>query len=337
MSAPRAGFGFRFLRKIAAAKSLLPEMPLGRGAVSLMGRLGYASRGAIYALVGVSAARATFDPRHKPGGFTESLKLFQQHWTGGVLLALLAFGMACFAGWLTVSAVYRRDHPGRAHWALVAGLLGDAAVYVGFMGGVLGMAFGGRIGGEHDLQSWVGWLNGGAAGRVLVGLAGAVVLGCGLGLMSWGAFGDIEGRLALPPAEKRLMLPVGRYGTAGRGAAIALVGGYVLVAAVHGNPREAHELGGALAALRSLPYGAAGTGLFALAFIGSSLLDFVIAGFRRFDPAGPPSAATRRFSGPARSPGSARDERSANRRGRGSDRSPRDKRKRRRSSPSRTR
>jgi hypothetical protein len=39
--------------------------------------------------------------------------------------------------------------------------------------------------------------------------------------------------------------------------------------------------------MRGLPHGAMVTGAFALAFIGSSLLDFVIAGFRRFGPERP--------------------------------------------------
>ena len=252
-----------------------------------MGRLGYAARGTIYLMVGLSAGLTTVDPRHRPGGFTQSLALLQQHWAGGIVLVLLALGMACFAGWLAVSAIYRRDHPGRAHAVLVVGLLGDAAVYIAFMGSVLGMVFGARGGGDDELQVWIGWFNGTGLGALLVGAAGVAVIACGLWLIGWGAVGDVEGPLELPPIEKELMLPIGRYGTAGRGAAITLVGFYLLVSAIHGNPRDAHELGGVLREMRGLAYGAAITGAFALAFIGSALLDFAVAGFRRFDPAQP--------------------------------------------------
>lgn len=252
-----------------------------------MGRLGYGARGAIYLMVGISAALTTFDPSHRPGGFTQSLALLGHNWTGGIVLVMLAAGMACFAGWLTTEAIYRRDHPGRAHIVLVAGLLGDAAIYVGFMGSVVGMVFGARVGGDDELQSWIAWIIGTGLGAVLVGLAGIVVCVCGLWLIGWGAVGDIEGPLELPPIDKRLMLPVGRYGTAGRGAAITLVGCFLVISAIHGNPSEAHELGGVLQEMRALAYGAAITGAFALAFIGSAVLDFVVAGFRRFNPSGP--------------------------------------------------
>jgi hypothetical protein len=270
---------------MSTAKSVLLESPAARETVSLMGRAGYGARGTIYLLVGISAARATFDPHHRPGGFTQSLKLLQHHWTGSVVLAALAIGMACFASWLAVSAVYRRDHPGPAHWVLVAGLLGDACIYLGFMASVVGLLLGASSGGdEHLLQSWVRWLVGSLGGELVVGAAGAAVVACGAGLLLWGVLGDIEGPLELPPVEKRLMLPIGRYGTGGRGLAIALVGFYLFVSAIRGDASQAHELGGALNDLRALPYGVVITGAFALAFIGSSVLDFVIAFFRRFDP-----------------------------------------------------
>ncbi|HZK89054.1 MAG TPA: DUF1206 domain-containing protein [Stellaceae bacterium] len=275
---------------MTAAKSTKRKSGASRPslAVSLMGRVGYAARGTIYLLIGISAGRTTLDPGHRPGGLTQSLKLFQHYWAGGIVLVLLAFGLACFAGWLAVAAVYRRDHPGRAHYALVAGMLGDAAVYVGFVGSVLGMLFGAWSGGGDDeLQSWIGWLVGGVPGRVLVGLAGAIVCGCGAGLVAWGAFGDIEGPLELPPAEKRLVQPIGRYGTGGRGVAIALVGVFLVISAIHSDPHDAHELGGVLRELRGFSYGAAVTAAFALAFVGSAIFDFVIAGFRRFNPRDP--------------------------------------------------
>ena len=80
------------------------------------------------------------------------------------------------------------------------------------------------------------------------------------------------------------MLTIGRYGTAGRGLSIALVGCYLFISAIQSDPSRAHELGGILSELRALPGGVLITAAFALAFIGSSALDFVVAVYRRFDP-----------------------------------------------------
>jgi hypothetical protein len=117
---------------VTAAKSIKRRRRRSTSPRPLMGCYGYAARGAIYLMIGLSAGLTTLDRTHRPGGFVQSLKPFQQHWAGGIVLILLTCGLA-FAGWLTVSAIYRRDHPGHAHIVLVAGLLGDAAIYVGFV------------------------------------------------------------------------------------------------------------------------------------------------------------------------------------------------------------
>ncbi len=271
---------------MSITKSLLKSQT-GRRAVSLLGRLGYGARGAIYLCVGISAGLATFSRDYRPGGVIESLKPLQHHWLGAALIMLLAAGLACLSAWLAVTAILRRDHPGPAHAVLMAGTLGDAAIYIGFMAFVVEAAVGASRGGDPQMQSWVAWLASYGGGRLLIGAAGAVVFACGAGLVAWAAIGDVEGPLSLPRAERLLFRPIGRFGTGGRGVAIAAVGISLCVAAWHGNPQEAHGLGGLLKTLRDQPYGAVATGAFALVFIGSSATDFVVAFFRRFDPTDP--------------------------------------------------
>lgn len=266
-----------------AAKSLVPSL-----AVTLMGRVGYISRGVIYFLVGASAAIAAIKPGHRPAGPTEALQLGHGHPLGAIFLLLVAFGLACLAGWFTVAGIVSAQRVGPRNYRRAIGMLGDAVVYIAFMIDVAGVAFGIWHGSsERNLQSWTAWLAAREYGRLLVGIAGTAVLAGGVGLIGWAMIGDVEGPLELPEKERRLLRPMARYGIAGRGAAIFLVGCYLVAAALYGNPREAHEVGGVLAALRSAPFGQALIGLFALAFIGSSLFDFVAGLYRRFDPENP--------------------------------------------------
>jgi hypothetical protein len=265
----------------------LLKSPTERQAVSLLGRLGYGARGAIYLCVGISAGLATFSRDYRPGGVIESLKPLQHHWLGATAIMLLAAGLACLSAWLALTAILRRDHPGPAHAVLVAGTLGDAAIYIGFVAVVVEAAVGASRGGDPQMQSWVAWLAGYGGGRVLIGAGGVLVFACGAGLTAWAAVGDVEGPLSLPRAERLVLQPIGRFGTGGRAVAIAAVGVSLCAAAWYGNPQEAHDLGGLLKTLRDQSYGAVATGLFALAFIGSSATDFVVACFRRFDPTDP--------------------------------------------------
>ncbi|HEY1796260.1 MAG TPA: DUF1206 domain-containing protein [Stellaceae bacterium] len=271
---------------MSITKSLL-KSPTEREAINLLGRLGYGARGAIYLCVGISAGLATFSRDYRPGGVIESLKPLQHHWLGAALIMVLAGGLACLSAWLAVTAILRRDHPGPAHAILVAGTLGDAAIYIGFVAVVVEAAFGATRGGDPEMQSWVAWFASYSGGRVLIGATGAAVFACGAGLMAWATVGDVEGPLSLPRAERLALQPIGRFGTGGRGVAIAAVGVSLCAAAWHGNPQEAHDLGGLLKTLRDQPYGAIATGAFALAFIGSCIADFFVALFRRFDPTDP--------------------------------------------------
>lgn len=268
-----------------AAKSLMPSRA-GSEAVNLMGRLGYGARGVIYFLVGASATIAAVRPGQRPAGPTDALQLGHGYPIGVGFLLVVAFGLACLAGWFTIAGFQTARRAGARDWWRGIGMFGDAVVYIAFMIDVAGIAFGiWQGGGERSLQSWTAWVSAHAYGRALVGLVGAAVLVGGIGLVVWGLIGDVDKGVALPATEKRLVRAIARYGIAGRGGAIALVGACLIAAAAYGNPREAHEVGGMLAALRGAPYGRALIGLFGLAFIGSSLFDFVAAFYRRFDPA----------------------------------------------------
>lgn len=88
---------------------------------------------------------------------------------------------------------------------------------------------------------------------------------------------DIDDDVDLPEDQKRAIEPIGRYGLAGRGLSVSLVGIYWVSAAINGQPSKAHELGGALQAVQQLPKGWLLLLILGLALAASSLFDFVEA------------------------------------------------------------
>jgi hypothetical protein len=259
----------------------------GDEALSIIARAGFGARAVIYLIVGASAASAAFRSGQHPHGMTGALQDLAETRFGGIALLVLAAGLACLAGWLAVAGIARRGGSGGKFWLVRISMVGDAVVYAGFVVMVLGFVLGWRSGGDAAAQSWTAWLFAYFFGRALVGVVGVSVLVGGLGYIVWAWTADIEGRLELPAQQKRLTEPVSRCGLTGRGAAIALVGGYLLAAAIDADPSEAHGFGGVLETLRQTSYGGIALIMFALAFGASGFFDFLEALYRRIDLAQP--------------------------------------------------
>jgi hypothetical protein len=253
-----------------------------RKAATLMARIGFAARGLIYLLIGGSAARAALRSDEPPHGFTESVHDLIRLPFGRALIVVIALGLACFAGWLAIrgfNQARRARHAKR--WLFAAGMLGDAMLYIGFVVVVLSRAFGEGTGGDRDVQLWTRWLFAHATGRTILGVVGLGLIAGGISMAVWTWSVDVERSVALAPRNKEVTEAISRYGLTGRAAALGLVGGYLLAAAIDADPSKAHGLGGVLQSLRGNSYGWASVLLFGSAFAASAFFDFIEAVYRR--------------------------------------------------------
>jgi hypothetical protein len=166
-----------------------------------MARLGYGARGAIYLLIGGNALAAIAGGQ-KPHGFTDALQVIGSAPLRIAVALVLLAGLGCFAGYFLIRGF--RDlarQRGKRHRLAAAGLIGDAAIYIGFVGALASAAFNGQGGGEGQTRSWFAWTMHLPFGRVLLGLVGVVICGCGLAYLAWGLSADLERDLSLPLAR----------------------------------------------------------------------------------------------------------------------------------------
>jgi uncharacterized protein DUF1206 len=233
-----------------------------RPAIVLAARIGHASIGLVYLLIGGLSAAAALGARSEPSGTEESLQAMLGTAYGHMLLAVLAVGLAAYAVWELVEAAADPDRRGSDAKGIVA-RLGDvvgAVIYGSLSVAAATMAFGqnGGSGDDKQARDVTALVMGKPLGRWLVGIAGVVMIAAGLFRIWRGWQADLDRRLhlgTLPDTARRAVVQFGRIGFAAHGIVLGIMGAFVVVATIDFDPSEARGLGGALRALERQPYG----------------------------------------------------------------------------------
>lgn len=259
--------------------------------VEKLARLGYAAKGVVYLIIGGIAARAAFGSGERVQGSQGALQTILEQPFGRFLLALVALGLAGYALWRFVQAGLDPEHGGRTDGGGAAKRVGYAisgVIHAGLALAAARMVMGRGGGGGDRTADWTATLMRQPAGRWLVAAVG-------LGIMAYGAYAlyrayqvKLSERLDLSrmsPAARTWAVRSGRAGIAARGVVFAIMGFFLLRAALRSNPGEARGLDGALQALQQQSYGPWLLGLVAIGLVGYGIYQLVEARYRRIQPA----------------------------------------------------
>ncbi|HEX8430546.1 MAG TPA: DUF1206 domain-containing protein, partial [Longimicrobium sp.] len=220
------------------------------------------------------------------GAFSEILR----HPGGKFLLGILAVGLVGYAVWRFVQAALDPEGKGDAKsYAKRVGYAGSGIIHAGLALTAARLALGSSQGGGGDgAQSYTARLMDAPAGRWLVAAVA-------LGMAAYGIFqlfkayrtklGKRLDLSSVSPGTREWIVRAGRAGLAARGVIFAIVGFFLIRAALHRDPGEARGLEGALEAVRAQSYGPWLLGMMALGLIGYGVLEFVNARYRRIQPA----------------------------------------------------
>jgi len=260
---------------------------LTRNPIETLARLGYGARGVVYGLVGGLALLAAIGSGGQTGGSRNALQALLAQPFGRFWLLLIALGLFGFCAWRVTEALTDADHRGSdmKGWAARSARLIGGGIYAGLAVSAVNLALGRGSGGGEDqaAQDWTAWLMSKPFGLWLVGLVGAAIAAAGLGF-AWKAWrGDVAEHLSLPADARDWIISLGRMGFAARGIVFVIIGGFLILAALHGSSAEVHGLGGALKALQRQPYGWVLLGLTALGLFAFGLYGLVQARYRHID------------------------------------------------------
>jgi hypothetical protein len=260
-----------------------------RNTLEAMARLGHAARGAVYCLVGGLALLAAIGSGGQTGGSRSALQTLLEQPFGRVLLAVIALGFVFFATWRAVEAITDADRRGTS-WKGVAirgAHLGSAVIYVGLALSAVNLMLGRGGGGDDQAaKDWTAWLMAQPFGPWLTGLVGTGIAAAGVRYGIKACRGAVTHGLQCSRDAAKWIRPLGRLGFAARGVVFLLIGGFLIVAAVHSRAAEAKGIGGALRTLQAQPYGSLLLGITALGLFAFGVFGVVEGVFRRIDAPG---------------------------------------------------
>jgi hypothetical protein len=227
-------------------------------AVDRLARVGWAAKGALYGLIGLLAIQIPAGLGGKTTDQQGALRTVADETGGTLLLVLLALGFAAYAAWRAVEAATGRgagtgaEGAGKRLGAAVSG-----AIHLGLAGAAIALVIGAGSGssGPDSVTARVMDL---PLGVWLVGAVGVGVVGVGAYNAWEGVSRKFEECLRIGemgPRERSVARVVGIAGLVARGVVFALIGAFLVKAAVEFDPKDAIGLDGALAKVANQTYG----------------------------------------------------------------------------------
>ncbi len=229
----------------------------GSSAARFLARAGLTARGVIYILVGWVAVLVALGNSSREADQRGALQLLAGKPYGLVSLWLLAIGFAGYALWRLSEAAFGvvGDRPG-AGPRLKS--LARAVIYAGLSYLTFTVITGHSRSQSGQQQDITASAMHHPAGQVLVGIAGLVIVICGLILVVEGArkkFLRYLETARMSPRTRRAAEVLGMTGTIVRGLVFALVGALVIDAALTHRASQSGGIDKALLTLRGAPLG----------------------------------------------------------------------------------
>ena len=255
--------------------------------VATLARLGYATIGVVYLMIGTLATQAALGT----GGAIEDtrgiLSTMARQPFGRLLLGATALGLSGYVLWRFVQVCFDAERKGTHAPGLLTRLgyavSGVAYAALAVLAARMALGTAGR-GGQGAEQEWTALLLAQPFGPWLVGIIGGILIGVGFAhfyraytaqFMQEYATGEMSAR------QQRWARWLGQGGLAARGVTFGIMGGFLLYAGRAADPSEARGLDGALVAVAQHPYGPWLLGVVALGLVAYGLFCLSQALYRR--------------------------------------------------------
>jgi hypothetical protein len=222
-----------------------------------LSRVGFIGYGLLHLALAWVAAQIAFGDGGEEGDQSGAFKQLVEQPFGQVLLWFVVVCLVALAVWQVILAIWgHTDVRGKERIFERVSSAARVVVY-GALAWTAGKVVTGRPSSSADQQQQAtAGVMAHTAGEWLVGLAGLVVLGFGIGMIWYGLKRKFAKKLSIGAARGReTAMRAGQIGYAAKGVAFGIVGVLLVQAAVTNDPGKSRGLDAALRTLAGQPFG----------------------------------------------------------------------------------
>ncbi|MEP6487735.1 DUF1206 domain-containing protein [Microcoleus vaginatus GB2-A3] len=253
-----------------------------------LARLGYASKGLVYFIVGFLAAQAAFSTGGRTTDTSGALSEIVNQPFGKIMLFLVTIGIIGYALWRIVQTILDPEHQGQKMDAKrIAQRIGYALSALGYAGLALTavkLIMGSAVSKSDSTEDLTAQILAQPFGQWLVGLAGSIVIGVGFSYFYEAYKAKFRRHFKLDemsPTEQKWATRLGRFGIAARGIVFVIIGFFFIQAARLSDASQTKGLGEVLAIVAQQPFSPVILALVPLGLIAYGIYSVIEARYRR--------------------------------------------------------
>ncbi len=253
-----------------------------------LARLGYASKGLVYFIVGFLAAQAAFSMGGRTTDTSGALSEIVNQPFGKFLLFLVTIGIIGYALWRIVQTILDPEHQGQKMDAKrIAQRIGYALSALGYAGLALTavkLIMGSGRSNSNTTEDLTAQILAQPFGQWLVGLAGSIVIGVGFSYFYEAYKAKFRSHFKLDEmsqTEQTWATRLGRFGIAARGVVFVIIGFFLIQAARLSDASQTKGLGDVLGILAQQPFSPVILALVPLGLIAYGIYSVIEARYRK--------------------------------------------------------